>query len=69
MMNLVQPTVVRQYFGLQVPDSNIRCTFPLMESLGNVRNKIDQHNFVTRAMCPYMMDNSKKLHEMTFKKS
>ena len=67
MLNLVRPAVVRQYFGLQLPQSNIRCTYPLMTSLGNVRNGTDTHNFVTRPMGPTMTAISNRLHQVLLK--
>ena len=64
MLNLVRPAVVRKYYGWQQKESNIRCTYPLMTSLGNVSVGTDPHNFVTCEIYPHMKSISKKLHEM-----
>ena len=62
MLNLVRPAVVRQYYGLQINETNIRCTYPLMTSLGKVSVGTDPHNFVTRPMCPLMKGLGNRLH-------
>ena len=64
MLNLVRPAVVRQYYGWQLHESNISCTYSLMMSLGNVSIETDPRNFVTSEMCLYMKGISKKLHAM-----
>ena len=64
MLNLVRPAVVRQYYGLQIDTTNIRCTYPLMSSLGKVSVGTDPQNFVTRPMCPLMKGIGNRLHDI-----
>ena len=64
MPNLTRPAMIRQYFGLYHDATNLRKTYLMIKSTGNLSLGTDPTNFVTRPMCSHMINISEKIHNI-----